>query len=596
MAEESLEKTQRYFFIALGIDMAVTAVSVASDFWVIDVLKTVGVSGLPASESAIDNIELGRKFSMLMIVTSCWVGWTLTRWIVACYAHAKEVLHATGFSQEKWIVTGWIVPFLNLFKPYQVLSEIYRAGTAGFAQSDEWKKTSGSGWLLTWWFFWSISHLVMVAALKAKVRNPASDTPTLSQIIGSYNDAILFCALSLVIAGLWFMVAGNLTKRLLKRSDRPFKQVALVENATHSAPASNDAYAAALAEIEENRIDKGTWARCYALSDGDESKAKAAYIKARVGVPKGAIADIEDVPEAQPIGLYEAAIGDKNQAYYVSTFDNLDQGSYGLTPSWNWAALLFTGGWALYRKMYGWFFICVSVLTMASLLYRSHGSEVLALIFLTVAWVSFAVFANSIYHDKVKSNILAAQKSIPDRSKLVEYLSSAGGVHIWVPPIVGAIAVIGIVVAVALPAYQDYSKRLAVARQVETPAPTVDWEEGVITPPPVKFGENDKIVTPAPPVDWSYTPAPSPEKQIAAPQLTPFTGTLDKFAPSTARPVDTEKAHFERIDAAHPDAESIVISSNFNSWVAKNPSYRPVVAKGTSQEVIDMLTRYKNER
>lgn len=47
---------------------------------------------------------------------------------------------------------------------------------------------------------------------------------------------------------------------------------------------TNDAYAEALAEIDEKRIDKGTWARCYALSDGDESKAKALYIKARAEV------------------------------------------------------------------------------------------------------------------------------------------------------------------------------------------------------------------------------------------------------------------------------------------------------------------------
>ena len=44
----------------------------------------------------------------------------------------------------------------------------------------------------------------------------------------------------------------------------------------------NDVYAAALAEIEEQRVNKGTWARSFAESDGDESKAKATYIKLRV--------------------------------------------------------------------------------------------------------------------------------------------------------------------------------------------------------------------------------------------------------------------------------------------------------------------------
>lgn len=282
MNEVSLENAKKTFFLALGIDMTVTVVSMVSDFWVIDVLKTVAASGFPASKSAIDNIELWRKFGFLMLLTTCWVGWTLTRWIGTCYAYAKEGVRATGFRHEKWITWGWIVPFLNLFKPYQVLSEIYRAGASGYAQSDDWKKEPGSGWLLTWWIFWSITHLAMMAALKATTRKPAPDSPTLNQIIGSYNDAILFCAVSLLIAGLWFLVAGNLTKRLVERSDRPFKQVATANKVAHVAPASNDAYAEALAEIEEGRLDKGTWARSFAESGGDESKAKALYIKARV--------------------------------------------------------------------------------------------------------------------------------------------------------------------------------------------------------------------------------------------------------------------------------------------------------------------------
>ncbi len=44
---------------------------------------------------------------------------------------------------------------------------------------------------------------------------------------------------------------------------------------------SNEAYAEALTEIEEGRVDKGVWAKAFAESAGDESKAKASYIKTR---------------------------------------------------------------------------------------------------------------------------------------------------------------------------------------------------------------------------------------------------------------------------------------------------------------------------
>ncbi len=43
----------------------------------------------------------------------------------------------------------------------------------------------------------------------------------------------------------------------------------------------NDAFAEALSEIEESRLDKGVWARAFADAGGGAEKAKALYIKAR---------------------------------------------------------------------------------------------------------------------------------------------------------------------------------------------------------------------------------------------------------------------------------------------------------------------------
>lgn len=46
---------------------------------------------------------------------------------------------------------------------------------------------------------------------------------------------------------------------------------------------NNDAWADALDEAESpERRDKGLWAKCFAESGGDESKAKAAYVSAKV--------------------------------------------------------------------------------------------------------------------------------------------------------------------------------------------------------------------------------------------------------------------------------------------------------------------------
>ena len=58
---------------------------------------------------------------------------------------------------------------------------------------------------------------------------------------------------------------------------------------------SNQDWAAALAEAEnpESR-DAGLWARCFAEADGDEGKAKAAYVKAKVGSAASPVAAPEN--------------------------------------------------------------------------------------------------------------------------------------------------------------------------------------------------------------------------------------------------------------------------------------------------------------
>jgi Tfp pilus assembly major pilin PilA len=185
----------------------------------------------------------------------------------------------------------------------------------------------------------------------------------------------------------WFAFAGagygvHRARKKLKVTNTSLsnapQRVAVVKTTT------NDAYAKALAEIEENRIDKGTWARCYALSDGDELKAKAAYIKARAEV----LGMASEWADTQPAGLDGSHINATSKAGSDS------QTSTDFFPKW--------------------------------------------------------------------------------------LVQSAIG-----------LAVFGVLFALALPAYQDYSKRQAVAANpVQPPAPQVDWDKGVIAPPPAAQSES----------------------------------------------------------------------------------------------------------
>lgn len=341
---EKLERAENLFFISLLIDIAVTVIALVSSAWALGVLKDIDSGVRTLDQPLASTIDFWGSFSMVMILTTIGVGLGLINWLSSCYQFAKGSLHATGFKQEWWLGPGWIFPFFNLFKPYQVINEIYRAGSLTYNRGDDWKKESGSGLLLTWWIFWAVTHFLMITIGKATFKKTLLHDLTIPQIIGAYEVQVWLCAISIIIAGLWFVVANHLTQRLVDRSSRyapkpsfsdstkaaPIssaqrtvqnapatvqhapavaKQADLIQTTpTESKPAMNNPppvnampapaiaiessqqsmpeiedrlYEQIAQEIESNAVDKGIWTKAFAQSGGDDKLTRVAYIKAR---------------------------------------------------------------------------------------------------------------------------------------------------------------------------------------------------------------------------------------------------------------------------------------------------------------------------
>jgi len=307
MSQEKLVSAKNLFFIALAIDMAVTALVVITDFWAVRVLNDFLAGVSKADQSTISSLAFWESFSKVAILTLIGVGLALVRWLDACYEYAKEALEATGFAQEGWKTWGWIVPFMNIFKPYQVLAEIYRAGATDYLGGEDWKKSSGSGMLLVWWIFWVITHMVMWGIGKQALKISFTDDLTLSRIIGMYYGSITVCVISLIVAYLWFVVAGSLTRRLLNRSvpvvgsaapahfpaaneaaapmapnfTKPITSNNLAQSPLQTVVDEERIYTAIASELEGGVADKGLWTRLFAECGGDEKQTKVLYIKQR---------------------------------------------------------------------------------------------------------------------------------------------------------------------------------------------------------------------------------------------------------------------------------------------------------------------------
>ncbi|MFZ5620684.1 MAG: DUF4328 domain-containing protein [Pseudomonadota bacterium] len=328
MDRQNIIRTKNLFFTALGIDIAASLVIGANSFSTIDTLKDIQSGIRTPDDALLGHIDFWDSISNLLFVTMIGVGLALVKWLNSCYRFASQTIGATGFKHESWTAVGWIIPILNLFKPYLILNEIYKAGSRRWIDGDDWKKQGGSYLLLSWWIFWAIIHLIGWVVAKQAIRDSFHDDLTLPQIIGLYEIQAWACTFSVAIAILWFIVAHGLTQRLIDRANMqpafaavreeyddlparhasttfpaPFSDMSVSQQTIPSEPLTITAdmhrdntasqwsetdsvneeriYEAIARELETGSIDKGLWIRLFAECNGDENRTKVLYIKQR---------------------------------------------------------------------------------------------------------------------------------------------------------------------------------------------------------------------------------------------------------------------------------------------------------------------------
>ena len=298
MNQEKLINAKNLFFIALGIDMAVTVLVVITDTQTLDILNDIKAGVSREYPSSLGTRETWGAIAGTL--TTMGVGFALVRWLGACYEYAKGTLKATGFIQEKWKIWGWCIIGFSQYKPYQLITEIYKAGATDYTGGDDWKKLPSSGMLLFWWIFYAITHLIIWSMSKHAISDSIDfysglKNLTLNQAIDIYTNSVALCVISLIIAALWFPVSWWLTQRLLGRSAAiiaSMKQVlsqssnvsvgSAAEQAVVSEAIDLARYKQAADEVVSGARDEALWYKAFAEASGDEQTSKAAYIRLRV--------------------------------------------------------------------------------------------------------------------------------------------------------------------------------------------------------------------------------------------------------------------------------------------------------------------------
>lgn len=180
-------------------------------------------------------------------------------------------------------------------------------------------------------------------------------------------------------------------------------------------------------------------------------------------------ADTSVTPKGDLLSIY---VGPKNADYYARQFERIER--QGSAASWNWPAFFITSIWLLYRKMWlnaflYWlvlpFLLGVVAALVMSFVGVNAGNLVYYGSYFLISLVLMPMLANFLYYrhaQKKLEKVAATAVSVEAQSAELARIGGTSNVVLIVVPIL-MIVVVGILAAIAIPAYQDYTVRAQVA-------------------------------------------------------------------------------------------------------------------------------------
>lgn len=162
--------------------------------------------------------------------------------------------------------------------------------------------------------------------------------------------------------------------------------------------------------------------------------------------------------------LYKAAIGERGQKYYLAKFEEFDNQTGKKRLSLNIAAFLFQAFWLIHRGMwkYAGMYLIGSLLVglvFAALPETAISEQTANYVSLGIG-VLFSLAANKLYYKHVNRLISIAAAKTPSLEEQTSFIKKKDRKATrYALAALAVIFLVGITAAVALPAYQDYTRR-----------------------------------------------------------------------------------------------------------------------------------------
>jgi uncharacterized protein DUF4328 len=163
--------------------------------------------GLTQGEWDASNARIGAAALVYLLLFAA-AGIAFLRWLHLAYVNLRQL--GTGFMRftPGWAVGYWFVPILNLWRPKQVLDDLWRATDARADEAPEtWRSLPASGLVGVLW------ALIIVSTLFGLYARGSDSSATIAELKHHNTVFIVSQLLSLATGACLYKLVGALTQR-----------------------------------------------------------------------------------------------------------------------------------------------------------------------------------------------------------------------------------------------------------------------------------------------------------------------------------------------------------------------------------------------
>lgn len=154
-----------------------------------NLLQTAANGGEISPEQANANDTRAQFLGILYTIAYITSAITFILWFRRAYFNLHMKVKHLNYS-EGWAAGSWFVPFINLYRPYQIMKELYeKSKRLLLKEGVSFDVTFSTDTLTWWWGLWIINNLIAKIEFRYSSRAESIDELTNSSLIGMLSNA-----------------------------------------------------------------------------------------------------------------------------------------------------------------------------------------------------------------------------------------------------------------------------------------------------------------------------------------------------------------------------------------------------------------------